>query len=153
MNDRPYRQTSVATTWSAAVFVLMVAGVGVVVSGHGGDVAFALVIVLAFVLLFSHSVELRVDRHDVEVRMGNGWLRRSVPLSSIRDWHVDDARVWGAGLRRADGARRIGLGAPQTLYLHTVDETLSVGLTDAADAAAVIRARLDELTADAGDEE
>jgi hypothetical protein len=147
--DRPYRQVATAQGWILAAIGVLAVCTLALLTERGTDAAFGVALVVAVVLLLTHSVEIRVDAREVEIRMGNGWRRIRVRLDEIEDWRVDpDARVWGAGRRAPDGHRRVGLGAPQSLLLHTRAGDLSVGLVDAGEAAAAIdrqrRARWDD---------
>jgi hypothetical protein len=146
--DRPYRQVATAQGWILAAIGVLALCTLALLTERGVDLAFGVAVTVALALLLTHSVEIRVDAHEVEIRMGNGWRRIRVQLDEIEDWRVDpDARVWGAGRRDPDGHRRFGLGAPQGLLLHTRGGDLTVGLVDAGEAAAAIdrqrRARLD----------
>ena len=139
--DRPYRQTTTTQPWVTVALGLLVVCAFLVFTERAADVAFPLVIVLGIALLAAHSVELRVDRLGVEIRVGNGWRRLRVALDDVVDWRIEeDAPVWGLGGSDDEGTRRIGLGAPEALRLHTRQGDVVLGLTDASEAAAAIDA-------------
>ena len=103
------------------------------------DVAFVLAVLLGVGLLAIHSVELRVDALGIEVRVGNGWRRVHIEFDDVVDWRLETEQViWGLGRADDDGTRRVGLGGPETLRLHTTHGDVVIGLRDASAAAAAI---------------
>lgn len=141
MSPQPYRQAHTTQPWVGIAFALLVLCALAVFTERATDVAFAFAVIVGVSLLATHSVELRVDRLGIEVRLGNGWRRVHVPLDDVVDWRLEDEiPVWGWGRSDADGTRRVGLGAPEALRLHTRTGDVVIGLDDPADAAAAIDA-------------
>lgn len=138
--DRPYRQATTTQPWVVVGLALIGLCVLALLTERATDFAFVMALVVGVGLLAIHSLELRVDRLGVEIRVGNGWRRVHVELDDVDDWQLDDGPVWGLGRRDADGTRRIGLGGREALRLHTHDGDVVVGLADATEAAAAIDA-------------
>ena len=153
-DDRPYRQVAAAHGWVLAALLVLAVCTFALLTDRASDAAFVVALLVAFSLLLTHSVEIRVEVRDVEIRMGNGWRRIRLALDDVEDWRVDaDARVWGAGRRDPTGGRRFGLGARETLLLHTRGGDVYVGLVDAGEAAAAIDRRRRALGEDDPDAE
>lgn len=138
--DRPYRQATTTQPWVGVGLAVIALCALAVFTESLTDLAFVLAVLTGVALLAVHSVELRVDGLGVEVRVGNGWRRVHVELGDVVGWQLDEGPVWGLGGRDDEGVRRVGLGAPQALRLHTHDGDVVVGLADASEAAAAIDA-------------
>ena len=138
-SPRPYRQTITTQPWVAVGLALIVLCALAVFTERVSDVAFVFAVLLGVGLLAIHSVEIRVDALGIEVRVGNGWRRVHVDLAEVVDWRIENADgLWGLGGTDADGTRRVGLGAPETLRVHTTHGDVVIGLRDASAAAAAI---------------
>ncbi len=101
MNEpAPYRHTQTATLLLLGAGALLVIFTAVLVSTGGNTLIFAGTLLAAVALLMNHSIAVSVDFNEVEVRVGNGWLRRSVRLTEVANARIVEVGANGGLIAR-----------------------------------------------------
>jgi hypothetical protein len=139
-----YRHTQNANTtlFVGLAFLFGITLVLVTLGPH--PVLFATGLLVALLLLLTHSLTVTVDDAVVELRLGNGWLRRRIALTNVT--RCEATRVEGTvglPLRRTPDGWIYAVSSGEAVVLHLRDETTCVvGSDDAVGLHLAIRRHL-----------
>ena len=142
---RPVHQTvELARTGLSAGLLALVVATLLLISDAAPTIGLVVAVTVAVGLLLTHSLSVRVDEEELELRMGNGWRRRRVRLDDVDGVRVETGceRLFAFGRRSPDGIESYGLGGRGRVHLRLVDGALVViALDEPTDLAASLTAR------------
>lgn len=145
----PFVLVESARTWMAASLFLLFASTLLLISGTAPTLGLVLALGFALLLLFTHSITVRIDPDALEVRLGNGILRRRIALQEIVEAEEGEgAPVFALGL--GTDTPTFGLGARQWVDVRTPQLALRIAVARARDVAIALAARRADARAHAG---
>lgn len=148
MDDRPeppsYRHTQTATTLLGLGLTALFGVTGALVALGSHPALLVAGLVVAGTLLLTHSLTVTVDSESIEVRWGNGLVRRRIRLADIEA--VEPAQLpgaWAMPIRRTRTGWIHAVRGGDAVLMRLRDEsTCVVGSDDALDLLLALRQRL-----------